>query len=123
MCEEGEVGWAYGIGTEKDCGATFGFVDVWIVEIIGWVDACLLIGYCSLSERIVAYQHRRGISVLPRPPLIPYLIHYIYRISIGPEDTSEKNMARRDKQLSQIEFGNDPCSGDQKPDIHSPMRI
>ena len=89
----GESGGTYRIGTEKDCGATFGFVDVWIVEIIGWVDADLLIEYSSLSERIVAYQHRRGISVLPRPPLIPYLIHYIYRISIGPGNTSRINMA------------------------------
>ena len=41
-------GWAYGIGAEEDCGATFGFVDARIVEIIGWIDADLSIKYCNL---------------------------------------------------------------------------
>ena len=90
----GEVGWAYGIGAEEDCGTTLRFVDIFIVEIIGWVDADMLIDDCSSYKRMVAYQHRRGISVLPRPPLIPYLIHYIHNISMGLGTSAAIDLAR-----------------------------
>ena len=44
---EGEFSRAYGIGAEKDCGTTFGFGNIFILKIIGRVDANKLIDDCT----------------------------------------------------------------------------
>ena len=98
------------------------FVDVWVVEVVRWVDADMLIEACSSYERMVAYQHRRGMSVLPRPPLIPYLIHCTHNISIELRTTTAIDLARGLRR-PQLESRVDQYSNDQNFKIYSPKRI